>query len=147
MNKFFLVVLFFLFSLNLFAQGDKSLNNYIKRQGLVKLTDTAHLSPVLKMEYFFIKNYFLINKLEIQDYYVPLKISSPDDITYTIPLHHIEGIKILKAIEDKNTRLIKSKKPGRRVKLTVPPMGNVSGKDGSLIINVSNTEMEFVPIE
>ncbi|MGZ3763429.1 MAG: hypothetical protein ACXVA2_02145 [Mucilaginibacter sp.] len=113
-----------LFSFTIKAQ-DKSLDNFIKKEGYVRFTDTSHLPSTIKSNYCIIEKFFIKQHFDKNNYYVLLSSIKKDGNILTLFIRQTEGLKILK------------KRNGR------PIVGGVATDDGTLSINLKSRSVNF----
>jgi len=127
MRILIIFVIGILSSLNIKAQ-DKSLDNFIKREGYVKFTDTLNLPSTIKSNYIVIQKFFIKRHFDQNNYYILLSSVKKDRNTLTLIIRQIEGLKMLKKEADKNSG---------------PIVGGVGNNEGTLSINVKSKRVDF----
>ena len=122
---------------------DAEILEYISHQeGLVVLTDLPNLAVSVMPYQEIIKEYLAKNNLTINDYYVWTSQIQKNNSTLTIPIHHYDGFKLRKELEDQNTAAYKARKEGE-LYMVKDFDGNASGKDGSLEIDLRTKKVSF----
>lgn len=116
---------------------DPKVQQYIAKQNTyIRLTDKQKAMTILEDEYEKVLSFMEENDLNKDNYFlVDGEFSTSTDFKYiTIPIRHYNSLKM------EMERGIQVKRiPGQR---SIPKIGNLSGRDGYLLLNLATNEID-----
>jgi hypothetical protein len=127
--KISLIIAVLITLLNLTGRAqDTGFNNFIKREGYVKFTDTAHLPLPVKRNYHKIEKFFTKNHLNKNNYYIKSNSFKSDNNCLYIFIRGFDGLIKLKKQKEQNL---------------LPPPGGLGEHDGTLIVDLKSGLVQF----
>lgn len=152
LKQILLIVIISVFSFSAYSQqvnADTTMATYLKTHRYILLSDSTHLPQSIQSLYPVIMAFANGDRAYLKNCYIPAGGTLDEQYTLTITLMDIAGIRVLKKYdEDKAASAKVYSSPGEVrtmiVNTTLPlPKGNLSGRDGQLIISKLISKVDF----